>query len=83
VSRSNEEVLKLGQDRDHSRQADERRTLQINTVTTGHAAYLSARFCHDTSESEAKVPSVCCRVSVPVSDGLRESSCNCEKDNNG
>jgi hypothetical protein len=46
VSRSNEEVLKLGQDRDHSRQADERRTLQINTVTTGHAAYLSARFCH-------------------------------------
>jgi hypothetical protein len=44
---------------------------------------IQKQVCHDTSESEAKVPSVCCRVSVPVSDGLRESSCNCEKDNNG
>jgi hypothetical protein len=44
---------------------------------------IQKQVCHDTSESEAKVPSVCCRVSAPVSNGLRESSCNCEKDNNG
>jgi hypothetical protein len=46
VSRSNEEVRKLGQNRDHARQADERRTLQINTVTTGYSAYPSAGVCH-------------------------------------